>query len=66
MSRPPKAERPRRVDVYLPESLHTRLALLLFSPAEGRIPHGAWSGFFETLARTALDRVASAIPKEQS
>lgn len=59
MSRPPKAEARRRVDVYLPESIHSALTMLLFSPAEGRVPHGSWSAFFETLARQALDRVAA-------
>lgn len=65
MSRPPKADRPERVDVYLPGSLKARLTLLLFSPAEGRVPHGEWSRFFETLARQALDRVAQHPHQEQ-
>lgn len=59
MPRPRKADRPARIDVYLPSSLRDRLELLLFSQAEGRVPHGAWSSFFETLARQALDRVAA-------
>lgn len=63
MSRPPKADRPERVDVYLPATLKARLALLLFSPAEQRIPHGAWSQFFETLARKALARVEASPPE---
>jgi hypothetical protein len=57
MSRPPKADRPERIDVYLPATLKARLAMLLYSPAEQRIPHGAWSQFFETLARQAIARV---------
>lgn len=60
MARPLKAERTRRVHVYLPESLHAALSLLLYSSAEQRVPHGAWSTFFETLARQALDRLAAA------
>lgn len=57
MSRPPKAERTTSVHIYLPDSLHAKLSMLLFSPAEARIPHGEWSRFFETLARQALDRL---------
>jgi hypothetical protein len=56
MARPKKAEPSRRVDVYLPESLYARLTLILFSPVEGRVPHGEWSRFFETLARGAVER----------
>lgn len=59
MSRPPKAERTVSVHVYLPETLHARLSMLLFSSAENRVPHGEWSRFFETLSRQALDRVAN-------
>jgi len=59
MSRPPKAERTERVSVYLPTSLYGRVNLLLYSDAEGRVPHGAWSAFFETLARQALDRLVT-------
>lgn len=57
MARPRKADRPIAQHIYLPESLHSELSLLLFSPAEGRVPQGAWSTFFETLARQALDRL---------
>lgn len=54
MARPPKVDRPVRQEIYLPESLHSELTILLFSSAEQRVPHGAWSRFFETLARNAL------------
>lgn len=64
MSRPPKAERTVPVHVYLPQTLHTRLSLVLFSTAEGRVPHGAWSSFFTTLAEQALERLGS--PPSQS
>lgn len=58
MSRPLKADRPVRLEISLPESIHSKLAIILFSSAEARIPQGAWSSFFETLARQALDRLA--------
>lgn len=59
MARPPKAERSRRFDVYLPETLAVRIEMLLFSEVENRIPHGEISKFFETLARKALDNPQS-------
>jgi hypothetical protein len=62
MPRPRNAEPSRRVDIHLPESLHAQLSLVLFSPVEGRVPHGEWSRFFCTLAREALARVAAASP----
>lgn len=63
MPRPRKADRPIPVHVYLPESLHTRLTLLLWSEVEGRIPQGAWSEFFITLANEAVARLAASQPK---
>ena len=59
MSRPRKAIRPVRLEISLPEDLHARLAILLTSPTEGRVPQGAWSQFFETLARNALAKMES-------
>lgn len=59
MPRPRKTDRPVRREIYLPESLDTRVALLLWSPAENRIPHGAYSLFVESLIRRALDGIAA-------
>ena len=61
MARPPKIDRPVRQEIYLPESLHSELTMRLFSSAEHRVPHGAWSKFFETLARQALANLTPAI-----
>lgn len=63
MARPRKADRPVRLEISLPESLHSKLSIILFSSAEGRVPQGAWSSFFETLARQALDRLAQHTPQ---
>lgn len=60
MAPPRKADRPTRVEIALPESLHQELTMLLYSPAEQRVPKGAWSEFFETLARQALARLKEA------
>lgn len=57
MARPPKLDRPVAQEIYLPQSLHAELKIRLYSTAEGRVPHGAWSKFFETLARQALARL---------
>lgn len=45
MSRGRKAQidRPSRVEIWLPESLHLRLKLELFSELEGKVPHGRMS-----------------------
>ena len=61
MARPPKADRPVRQEIYLPQSLHDQLTLVLWSSAEQRVPHGAWSQFFETLARQALAKLPQGV-----
>lgn len=60
MARPRKTDRPSPLQINLPESLKARLTMLLFSPAEGRVPQGAWSTFFTTLAEQALERLDAA------
>jgi hypothetical protein len=62
MPRPPRSDRPTRVEISLPESLRDRIGMLLYSPAEQCIPKGAWSQFFERLARQALARLESQEP----
>lgn len=57
MARPPRADRPVRREISLPQSLSDEIDILLFSPTENRIPNGALSKFFEQLARQALDRL---------
>lgn len=63
MARTFKPDRPVRLEINLPMSVHSRLAVLLFSPTEGRVPHGAWSSFFEALARNALAQVQQPVPQ---
>lgn len=57
MSKPPKADRPVPLKIYLPESVYGQLLIRLWSATEGRVPHGAWSHFFEELSRAALARM---------
>lgn len=63
MSRPPKAERTIRQEIYFPESDHNRLSLLLYSPAEQRIPHGAWSEFVVACVRRVLEQAQPSTPQ---
>lgn len=56
MSRPRAPIRTHRLEIQLPEPLYARLALLLYSPTERRVPHGEWSRFFEKLLQQALER----------
>ena len=45
--RRPNIERSSRLELNLAESTRVRLDLILFSPLEQRVPHGAYSRFFE-------------------
>lgn len=57
MPRPCKPDRPVKLRISLPQSIHDRLSALLFSTAEGTVPRGAWSDFFTSLAEQALSRI---------
>lgn len=43
MPRPKKLDRPRRLEVQIPDSIYSKLQDELFSEVEGRVPHGAAS-----------------------
>lgn len=47
----PKLALKRPMKIHIDETLAARVDLLLFSPTLGRIPHGAYSNFFESLLR---------------
>lgn len=57
MPRPMKAERPRRVVVYIPETLYARVELMLYNEALSAIPHGAISEWFELLIKREMERL---------
>lgn len=57
MARPRKTDRPVSLHIYLPESVKNELDLVLYSPLLGRVPAGAYSVFYETLTRQALDKL---------
>lgn len=56
MPRPRKIDRPVRVEVKLPESLHAKLQLELFSELEGCVPLGRMSELFTDLATEWLQK----------
>jgi len=41
MPRPRKLDRPRRLEIQIPESIWAKLQAELYSEVEGRVPHGA-------------------------
>ncbi len=45
MSRPPNILRPIKLTTTLPEDIHAKLTLYLYSEAEGRVPAGAYQRF---------------------
>ena len=59
MPRPRKVDRSIQKNIGIPESLATRLDLMLYSEVEGRIPVGAYQKFFTQLLQDhfkAIDR----------
>jgi hypothetical protein len=57
MPRKPNVDRPIRTEINVPESLRTRIDLLLFSTTEGRVPHGKLSEFFCEAVKEKLERI---------
>lgn len=49
MPRPKKIDRPVRIDVNIPSSIHARVQLELYSQLEGRVPYGATSNLVTEL-----------------
>ena len=46
MPRRPNLDRPTRLELRLPESLRTKLDLLLYSELESKVPQGKYQAFF--------------------
>lgn len=46
MPRRPDLDRPTRLELKLPESIRTRLDLLLYSELEKKVPQGRYQAFF--------------------
>ena len=49
--RPQNILRPVKLTTYLPEDLRAKLDIHLYSPVEGRVPHGAYSQFLAERVR---------------
>lgn len=54
MPRPLKVDRPKRIEVQIPESIHRRLHDELYSELEGKVPHGAVTELFTALVTSWL------------
>lgn len=59
MSRPPLILRPVRLHTTLPEDLHAKLTLHLYSPSEQRVPKGALQKFLIDLIVDYFQRTKS-------
>lgn len=46
-----------RINLHIPADIKAKLDLHLFSEAEGRIPKGAYSKFFEPILRDYFSKV---------
>lgn len=55
MPRSPRIDRPTQLVMMLPESVRARVDLELFSELEGRVPHGAYTRFFQERLREYFD-----------
>lgn len=54
MPRKPFIDRPKRVEVQVPESILSKIQLELFSEIEGRVPHGKMSELVSALMKEWL------------
>lgn len=54
MPRPLKIDRPKRVEVQIPESIFAKTQVELYSELEGKVPFGAVSGLVTELLREWL------------
>jgi hypothetical protein len=59
--RPPNVLRPTKLTTNLPEDIRAKLDLHLFSPVEGRIPHGAYSKFLAERVKEFFDPQSPAV-----
>ena len=55
MPRPKKTDRPKRLEIHLPTSVHEKVMEELFSDVEQRVPFGALSQLAEVLFTNWLE-----------
>lgn len=56
MPRAPKADRPVEKTISIPQSICTKVDLILWSELENRVPHGAWSRYIINLIEADLEQ----------
>lgn len=54
MPRPKKTDRPVEKTINLPQSIVTKVDLILWSELEGKVPHAAWSKYMVGLIEADL------------
>jgi hypothetical protein len=59
MPKPPRADRPVEKTLSLPQSLVTKVDLILWSELEGKVPHGAWRDYVVGLVEKDLEHRAA-------
>lgn len=65
MARPCNLERSVPLELALPESVRTKVDLLLWSEAEGRVPRGAYQQFFLGLLNDYFEKHQRQVRKSE-
>jgi hypothetical protein len=55
MPRPKLVDRPKSIEIHIPQSLHEKLMRELYSDIEGRVPFGAVSQLYSELTTRWLE-----------
>ena len=64
MGRPANTIRSIEKSISISEDLTTKVDLMLYSPLEGRVPHGAWSRYItELINKDIAERNSHAIQR---
>ncbi len=66
MGRPAYAERREELKIYVPKALLDRIRLVLYSPTEERVPHGALTEFYIMAAQLGLERLAEVAKQQEN
>lgn len=65
MPKPPRADRPVEKTINIPQSICTKVDLLLWSELEQKVPHGAWARYVNGLIEADLEARAKEITDGQ-
>lgn len=61
MPRPKLVDRPKSIEIHIPQSLHEKLMRELYSDIEQRVPFGAVSALYVELTTQWLEKRGAAI-----